>query len=329
MGDGDDGRRQSGEDSESSIDDGSEPSGPPRDDNANPPQFTGDTDTDESIAEDSVDSDAESSDFPLGSRGDESPERRGPDRPLGGRRRFGTRDTGPKPRDGLRPALGWLASTDHGIVLFLREIIVSVLVVLMIGLLLFATSGVWPPLVAVESGSMEPHLYRGDLVFVMEEHRLAPEYAVGDTGIVPKEIGEDRDYTRFGGPGDVIVYRPFGVDDSTPVIHRAHFFVEKGENWYKKANPDYLQADSCEELRHCPAPYDGFITKGDNAVSNDYYDQARGISTPVKPQWVRGRAVVRVPWLGWVRLAASDMNLPGVSQAAESFGGPITTVAPA
>ena len=248
----------------------------------------------------------------------EDPDR--PERPLGGRPM--TRDTGPsgpRPRDGVRPALAWLRSSEHGAVLFVREIAVSVFVVLVIGALLFAASGVWPPMVAVESGSMEPHLQRGDLVFVMEEHRLAPEYAVNGTGIVPKSVAENRDHQRFGGYGDVIVYRPFGSDTATPVIHRAHFWVEEGENWYDRAEPQYVQAESCEALRFCPAPYDGFITKGDNDASNNYYDQARGISTPVKPEWIRGTAKVRVPWLGWVRLAVSDTKFPGIAAGLEAM----------
>lgn len=248
---------------------------------------------------------------------------RGPDRPLGGRRIPGKEL--PDPTDGLRPALAWLAKTDNGAVLFVREMLVSVVIVLAVGLLLFGISGVWPPLVAVESGSMEPHLYRGDLVFVMDETRLSPDYAVEGTGVVTAQVAAEHDYTKFGDEGDVIVYRPYGSASETPVIHRAHFWVEEGENWYQQANPEYVQADSCEELRYCPAPYDGFITKGDNAVSNNYYDQARGISTPVKPQWVQGRAVFRVPWLGWVRLAVSDMKVPGVSTAIRAMDGPIST----
>lgn len=238
--------------------------------------------------------------------------RQGP--PFGGRpmaRR--QNDEGPRPRDGIRPAFVWLFTTDHGFVTFLREIAVSVLVVLLIGGLLFGVSGVWPPMVAVESGSMEPHLYRGDLVFVMDEHRLAPNQAVGDTGIVTEAVGAETGYERFGDDGDVIVYTPFGSDTSTPVIHRAHFYVEEGENWYDRADPAFVDAGSCDELRFCPAPYDGFITKGDNNATNDYYDQARGISTPVKSEWIRGRAVLRVPWLGWVRLAVSDSKVPGVA----------------
>ena len=225
---------------------------------------------------------------------------------------YGERDE-PDPRAGPKTALVWLRQTDSPWVGFLREILVSVLIVLAVGMLLYVVSGVWPPLVAVESDSMDPHLKKGDLVLVMEEDRLAPEFAADGTGIVPAEIGAREGYERFGGPGDVIVYQPDGSAAATPIIHRARLYVEKGENWYDRADPDLVRADSCDGLADCPAPATGFITKGDNAATNDYYDQTRGISTVVEPEWVRGRAVLRIPWVGWIRLAASDLQLPGVS----------------
>jgi signal peptidase len=90
-------------------------------------------------------------------------------------------DDVPDPRGGPRAALVWVLRTDHGAVMFVREAASSALTVAMVGLLLFAVSGVWPPLVAVESGSMQPNMEKGDLVFVMEEQRFAPEYDAADT----------------------------------------------------------------------------------------------------------------------------------------------------
>lgn len=196
--------------------------------------------------------------------------------------------------------------TDEGWRVYVREILTSVLAVVIVGLLLFAVSGVWPPMVAVESDSMEPHMERGDLVFVMDEERVAPEYATGDTGVVPYADGKAHDYRSFGSYGDVIIYRPNGDPARTPVIHRAHFWVEEGENWLPKADQAYVSGDDCDSVPNCPAPNAGFITKGDNEVTNNYYDQTRGISRPVKPEWIQGSAEVKIPWLGWVRLMFSE-----------------------
>jgi signal peptidase len=186
-----------------------------------------------------------------------------------------------------------------------REIAVSVTAVLLIGLLLFSLSGVWPPMVAVESGSMEPHMHRGDLVFITAPERFAPDAAHGETGIVTFRDGERANYRKFGSYGSVVVYQEPGAGGS-PIIHRARFWVEKGENWYDEANPSYMGAESCSELPNCPAPNAGFITKGDN---NPTYDQVNGIAdAPVKPAWITGTARVRVPYLGWIRLAFASVT---------------------
>lgn len=206
------------------------------------------------------------------------------------------------PPDGRSPVerLRWFLRTDDPTVAFVREAAFGVLAVLAVGLLLFGTSGVWPPMVAVESPSMEPHVYPGDLVFVVEPHRFSPDFATPGTGVVTYEAAAEREtYRKFGTHGDVIVFAP-GGGGGTPVIHRARFWVEEGEDWYDRADPRYLRGGSCEAVPSCPAPHAGFVTKGDG---NAEYDQAGGSYEPVRPSWVRGKAVVRVPWLGYVRLA--------------------------
>jgi signal peptidase len=211
-------------------------------------------------------------------------------------------------------------------VVFVRETLSSALIVVVIGLVLFGLSGIWPPMVAVESGSMEPHMEKGDLIFVTEPGRYAPDAAYGQTGVVTHEVGSETGYSTFGAAGSVIVYTQpdrFGP----PIIHRARLFVEEGENWYDRANPDYLPGDSCSEIPHCPAPHSGFITKGDN---NRMYDQVNTIDAPpVKPSWIRGVARVRIPLLGWIRLvfsgAATTTPAPGpeLGVVAATDSGPI------
>ena len=185
-----------------------------------------------------------------------------------------------------------------GGMMYVTDIVSSAGSVLLVGVLLFAVSGVWPPLVAIESPSMDPHIKEGDLVFVMEEERFS---GPGDhDGVVT--AANDDSYRKFQQPGDVIVYEPDGNSRQTPIIHRAMLWVEEDENWYDRANENYIgSADNCEELTSCPADHAGFITKGDN---NGRYDQVGSspISEPVKPGWVVGTAEIRVPLLGQVRL---------------------------
>ncbi|ELY88002.1 S26 family signal peptidase [Natrialba taiwanensis] len=207
--------------------------------------------------------------------------------------------------DGL---LRWLLRSEEGTVVVVRDVASTVAIVALIGLVLFAASGVWPPLVAVESGSMEPNMHTGDLVFVVDDDRFVGENAVDGTGVVTLEDGQNGGDKHFGRPGDVIVFAPDGDASKTPVIHRARFWVEEGENWVEtKADADALDGRTCADLSSCPAPHDGFVTKGD---ANDLYDQVDGRyaeTTVVKPDWVSSKAGFRIPWLGRVRLAFDSL----------------------
>lgn len=210
--------------------------------------------------------------------------------------------------DALGRILRFLRS-DRMLVVYARDIGVSVGIVVLIGFLLFAVSGLWPPMVAVESPSMEPNMERGDLVFIVDNSRFVPEeaptYDSRSTGVVPADVAAETGRTKFGNHGDVIVYMPNGDERRTPIIHRSILWVEAGENWYDRADERYVgSASNCEELNACPAPYGGFVTKGDN---NRAYDQVgtSPISKLVRPEWVVGTAEIRVPYLGHVRLWAS------------------------
>jgi signal peptidase len=177
--------------------------------------------------------------------------------------------------------------------------------VVLIAVLLGALVGTWPPFVAVESGSMTPGVERGDLVVVTAADR-APW---GDLS-----TAADADApTRLGGPGDVVVYAVPGVR-GRPVFHRLAFPVDAGEDWTDRGDPDLLAAD-CAELATCPAPYDGYVTRGD---ANGLYDQSAGIAPVVPEEWIAGKALFAVPNLGWVRV--------GVDAAAARYGGVATGV---
>lgn len=187
------------------------------------------------------------------------------------------------------------SNSNDEFVLFTRDVVISILAVVMLGGYIFMVSGVWPPMVAIESGSMQPNMEENDLVFLMETERFQPDAAHEKTGVVTKETGDAVGYETYGDGGDVIVFAPQGLDQQTPVIHRAMFWVEAGENWCDRAEEEYLSnSERCEE-----APHAGFITKGDY---NNQYDQSNNQFEPVKPEWVIGTAELRVPRLGWFRL---------------------------
>jgi signal peptidase I len=161
-----------------------------------------------------------------------------------------------------------------------RDFLFVIIVVAVFASVSQVALGLWTPMVAVESESMVPHIQIGDIIIIESIDR---------TGIVTWKDGKQRGYTSFDDYGDVILYRPFGRGDKTPIIHRAMYFIEKGEPMWDGGPP---------------APHAGYITKGDN---NPSYDQRGLISylQPVRKEWVIGVSrFTRVPILGCISLAA-------------------------
>lgn len=191
----------------------------------------------------------------------------------------------------------------------------------------------WPPAVIVQSSSMmhadaEVTYGRvgtidpGDLVLVKRVD--APEDVLTFVEAGPE---------RYADPGDVIVYYPANDRSATPIIHRAMAYVDvEGETyrvrWSADApceggaekdggwcvyGPDGVLVPSAGIRWTDGGPWkpnaDGFITKGDNPVSNRVMDPA-GIShdeagqpSVVRLEWIEGKARGELPWLGLVKLA--------------------------
>ncbi len=151
-----------------------------------------------------------------------------------------------------------------------------------------AITGTWPFMVAVESGSMEPHMYRGDVVILFSPDRV---------GITTWVDGKEKGYTSFGNFGDVIVYKPNG--HGKPVIHRVIAYVHKGDRIPILRNNKLIYSNYIAEN-------DGYITQGDNIITNPKPDQLGMINgekiRPVKEEWIIGVAKFRIPLIGYVRL---------------------------
>jgi len=173
------------------------------------------------------------------------------------------------------------------VIVLIEDIFISVAIVGGIAIVLYGVSGIWPPMVAIESGSMEPNIQTGDIVFIVSPSNFVSDDIETRHGIVTKRMGAERGYMSFGEYGDAIVYRPDGSNERTAIIHRAMFYVEEGETWTGTDGETHT------------APHDGFVTKGD---ANEEYDQEQGLSTVVKPEWVEGKARYRVPFVGRLRL---------------------------
>jgi len=178
--------------------------------------------------------------------------------------------------------------TDNYWLALLRDILVALLVVALVISVVYAYTGSVTPLVAVESGSMEPHINIGDVVLTRMTDRVQ---------IINNTEGKAINYQSFGNYGDVIVYRPNGNPNATPIIHRAMYWVNAGD----------LLPNSTQK-----AANSGYITKGDN---NQEYDQPLLLGgmpplEPVKPEWIIGVAQQpAIPWLGDLRLALPSVVL--------------------
>lgn len=179
----------------------------------------------------------------------------------------------------LKEAFHAFKESDDFLVSIARDIVTVLGAVMVFAILSQIIFGMWTPMVAVESGSMEPHMNIGDIVFIQSADR---------TDIITNEEGMNN-YTSFDGYGDVILYKPLGQEGVTPIIHRAMYYVEEGEPMWEGGPA---------------APHAGYITKGDNSVTNKYYDQQGQVShlTPVKEEWVIGIARFKIPYVGYLRL---------------------------
>lgn len=177
------------------------------------------------------------------------------------------------------------SDSDNFIVKSLRDIIYLLLATAIIASIFNIAFGLWLPMYAVETGSMIPNIDIGDVVFIESVDRK---------NIVTYDAGKQSNYESFGDYGDVVMYVPKGKDGTTPIMHRAIYFVKEGEPMWKDGPP---------------APHSGYITKGDNSITNSMYDQQGDISKlePIKKEWIKGVARYKIPILGYVSITLRNI----------------------
>jgi len=156
---------------------------------------------------------------------------------------------------------------------------------------------------------MAPEVERGDLVVVTSTDRFPWGGLVGAA-----EPGAPK---RLGGAGDVVVFDP-PSGGQRPIMHRIAFPVTAGEDWTERADPALVDGD-CAAIAACPAPYDGYVTRGD---ANGEYDQSAGIAPVVREEWITAKALFAVPNLGWFRVGVdAAIARVGLLPTAVGFGG--------
>ena len=214
-----------------------------------------------------------------------------------------------------------------------KDVGIAVGSVIIVFLLTFAYSGNWPPMVVIESGSMEhddnplypeprySHLGiidTGDLVIVKQAEKK---------DIVTYLGGKKTDYKKYGDYGDVIVYYKNGIETYngqpvTPVIHRAMAWVEvvdkENGTYYIPEIDTYFYGKielaeiglgggaSIKNLQNS-----GYITKGDSTGNPHpdqltHYDITGASVQPVDPDWIVGMAKGELPWFGLIKLRVTQ-----------------------
>jgi signal peptidase len=158
-----------------------------------------------------------------------------------------------------------------------KEIIIAILI---IAIAFFGTFGFFAilklalnttiPMVVVTSGSMEPTIYRGDLLLVQG-----------------KDAEEIKNGTISDLQGDIIIYDSEGLwsySVGEPIVHRV---VNK---WYDEIEGKYY-----------------FYTKGDN--NPDIDPPGESASLAVSEDRILGVVIAIIPKVGWIKLWLTESGL--------------------
>ncbi|HUH78681.1 MAG TPA: S26 family signal peptidase [Methanoregula sp.] len=187
----------------------------------------------------------------------------------------------------IRAMIAEFRTSEHWAVSLARDAIWIAAVVGGIALALYLICGTWPAVVTIESQSMDPHMKIGDLVVVVQKDR----YGAFQTWIDGTRSG----YTRYDEYGDVIIYKPNGLTNVHPIIHRAIQYVDAGP---------VTEIKEQKLLINYTAIHGGYITWGDNNPLPDQLVSYPGIGTPepVKDEWIVGKALFAIPLIGYLPL---------------------------
>ena len=111
----------------------------------------------------------------------------------------------------------------------LQDVVVALVVVVIVLGSLYIYGGRWPPMVVVESESMQHH---DELSFigVIDTGDLTLVRTLENAGRPITWVeGRDTGYSRYDEFGDVIIYHKNGMTQTTPIIHRAIVLIEYNE----------------------------------------------------------------------------------------------------
>ena len=226
----------------------------------------------------------------------------------------------------------------------LKTIICIPAAVLLVFIVLFAYSGIWPPLVVVDSESMQHGenssigtIDTGDIVIVKEVNSLGE--------ITTYVEGLSTGHQTYEGYGDVIIYNSQYLNKS--IIHRAIIELEYDdltntfsapslkdldENLWEAdgghsysglqneiviKNVEYLDSKEIRiNLQNLlidmgSRPHGGIVTMGDG---NTRIDQNSGIADLVQEEDITGKARGELPWFGIINLLVNGHDLSDIPE---------------
>jgi signal peptidase len=209
-----------------------------------------------------------------------------------------------------------------------RDGLIALIIVAVILGAMYAYAGNWPPLVVVESSSMQHGNAESSIGVIDTGDMVFQQAAPNRDSVITYIQGRAQGVSTYGDYGDVIIFRR--ASDPTPVIHRAIMYV----TFHADGTADVLdivdlpdaewEARNATGLTRSPfglesllirnmgydhnvdltftfddflvsAEYSGYITKGDNNA---------GYDTGWVPRVgdIQGRARGEIPWIGLIKL---------------------------
>ena len=230
-----------------------------------------------------------------------------------------------------------------------KGLFIAAAIVIVIIMGLFAYSGLWPPLVVVESESMQ-HSDTTSYIGVIDTGDLVVVKTVASLSEVKTYVASiNEGYKTYGDYGDVVIYNRDGSLLAKPVIHRAIVELVFNSTSYSFDIPSlanvpldkwsvggqhsgkWYDLKASLELYHMGyrdqtitislssllnyfesngiAPHGGLITKGDHNLLYDQSPMANIAHQPIIAQWVVGEARGEIPWFGLIKLWVGG-NMP-------------------
>jgi len=224
----------------------------------------------------------------------------------------------------------------------LKIFIIAIALVALLILAMFFYSGLWPPLVVVESGSMQ-HSDTESQIGVIDTGDMVIVKTLGAEPIRSYVAAYSQGYSTYGSPGDVIIYKRYNSDSLPWIIHRAvvellwnsssnSFDIPDLKNYPQSlwsitngTDGQWWSLTGTLELTNygyksqtvrvfldplLQYAHGGYITKGDHNDVVDQYPMASICREPIKTAWIIGESRGEIPWFGLLKLWISGQAAP-------------------